>query len=97
MQISQAEGEIKDILDVTPEDQGDTSKTAADQGNAIIGGSYAQRIWVGSVGDVTFVKPEGGTGVLYNVAAGDWRKTPPMRNIQSTGTEPTEITVASVI
>lgn len=89
-------GEIKAVKAITVEDQGDTTKDASHQGNAILGGDYAQRIWVGATEDVTVVLAEGGTYILRNVVAGDWRKTPAFRNVQDSGTAATEISVASI-
>lgn len=54
---------------------------------------FAQMIWVAAAGDVTVVDLSGAT-VLYDaVVAGDWHRTVPFKNVQSTGTAATGITV----
>jgi len=74
---------------VTLADDGDT--TNSNSGNAFLGDSYANMILVDTVGDVKVYYNDGTTETLPNLAAGVWHFVAPVKNIESTGTEPTDV------
>ena len=62
--------------------------------NATFSGRFANSIYLGTAGNVTFVLEDGVTTLLLSaMLAGMWHSVMPFKRVNSTGTAPTDIVV----